>query len=661
MTPPVVAPVELVEHAAFVRRLAFHLLRDDADADDAAQETMLRAIERSPREGGGVRAWLAAVLRNVVRMRRRGDARRVAREAVRARPDGIASAHAVAARAQILRAVVSAIDALPPADREVVLLRHFEGLPPRAIGLRLCVPVATVKSRLVRAHERLRRHLDEGRGGNVEGWRGALGAFVGIDLFHRAAAAAQGAIAVGTATKVAGGVAVVACLAGGAWWLSTRDGTPPRPAEAPAPEAIPAAPGLAGTNRREIATSLAPVSEPAATSGAKPVGPGLLEGPTAEQIKALETAVRQGRIEGVVLVGTGRAKGGRVVLRLDAYGSIADEPRSPSEPVATAQIGEDGVFALGDDLGGFFTLEVAADGYPPIYVSAHAPRGAGSKRLVLVLGDRVVKGRAFDRLGGPAVGVAVLVLPSPKHSAGGTSYAARTTTDADGRYEIGGLATGPYMVSAYLRPDAQTIDRRDAEADGDPSGTTVVNLGSEVAEPLWTGVVRGRDGRGIPGPSTMWLFTPGGSPYVGREIRFDAQGRFSDRVPAGPYAVNVNLLGRTLPRMYPAAERLVLEGDRVQDVTVPGARLSGSLRHADTREPFSPRGEKLYLQPKGAGREGWLGIALGSDGTFATVGVLPGTYEVLGWPTALSDSSGRPVTLEVKDSSPDLQLELYAK
>jgi RNA polymerase sigma factor (sigma-70 family) len=124
MTDDVLPPVELLRHSAFVRRLAFHLLRDDVEADDAAQETLTRALTSPPRPGPGVRAWLAAVLRNVVRMRGRSAARRQRRESTVARPEAVRAADEAMATAEILRLVADAVRGLDPAHREVVMARH---------------------------------------------------------------------------------------------------------------------------------------------------------------------------------------------------------------------------------------------------------------------------------------------------------------------------------------------------------------------------------------------------------------------------------------------------------------------------------------------------------------------------------------------------------
>src|SRR5439155_19684950 len=66
----------------------------------------------------------------------------------------------LAARAETVRAVGEAVASLPEPLRAVVLLRHYDALPPREIAARLGVPVETVYARLKRAHQRLRERLD---------------------------------------------------------------------------------------------------------------------------------------------------------------------------------------------------------------------------------------------------------------------------------------------------------------------------------------------------------------------------------------------------------------------------------------------------------------------------------------------------------------------
>src|SRR5690606_32944349 len=82
MTPPASPPpsapripVEsLLEHGAFLRRLAGRLVRDEADADDLLQDAYRIALESRGSPPATPRAWLSGILRN--------RARRLARDAV---------------------------------------------------------------------------------------------------------------------------------------------------------------------------------------------------------------------------------------------------------------------------------------------------------------------------------------------------------------------------------------------------------------------------------------------------------------------------------------------------------------------------------------------------------------------------------------------------
>ncbi len=121
---------------------------------------MLAAIERPPAAGWELRAWLAGVLRNRNRLQMRRERRRREREQARAAEGWEPSASAQAEQLDLARHILDAVHALQPAQRQVVLLRYFEGLPPREISARLRLPVNTVRSRLRRAIRQLRAKLD---------------------------------------------------------------------------------------------------------------------------------------------------------------------------------------------------------------------------------------------------------------------------------------------------------------------------------------------------------------------------------------------------------------------------------------------------------------------------------------------------------------------
>lgn len=160
----------LLAHGDFVRALAQALVFDSTLADDVAQEAWLMAIEHPPRSPAAGRNWLARVTRSAASKMLIGMSRRRAREHAAARREAIPSADEVIEREATRRRVVEAVLALEEPYRAVVLLRFFDGLPPREIARRLGVPVETARTRLKRALDRLRAKLDAEEGGDRHSW-----------------------------------------------------------------------------------------------------------------------------------------------------------------------------------------------------------------------------------------------------------------------------------------------------------------------------------------------------------------------------------------------------------------------------------------------------------------------------------------------------------
>jgi len=168
-------PQDLLEHAAFLRRLVRTLLADAHAAEDVVQETWTRGLQRPPTRGGDLRAWLARVARNFAYRERRTELRRGARERDSARPEELPPAEATLEHGETLQRVVEAVRALEEPYRAAILARFYEDLPPRAIAAREGVSVETVNTRLKRALAQLRRTLAR----DQRDWRGALGLLAG--------------------------------------------------------------------------------------------------------------------------------------------------------------------------------------------------------------------------------------------------------------------------------------------------------------------------------------------------------------------------------------------------------------------------------------------------------------------------------------------------
>ena len=155
-----VAFAEIYErhHAALYGYLR-KLVGTSDGAHDLTQETFLLAFKSrgSYRGKGAFQAWLYRIATNLARGRFRAAAREPGTAAgdVNSEPaddDGpVASAEAAETR----RAVEAALRRLPMDQREVVLLRHFQGLRFRDIARTLDISESTAKSRLRYALEKL--------------------------------------------------------------------------------------------------------------------------------------------------------------------------------------------------------------------------------------------------------------------------------------------------------------------------------------------------------------------------------------------------------------------------------------------------------------------------------------------------------------------------
>lgn len=165
----------LLANARWVKALAVRLVADDAAADDLAQETWLRALERPPRDATterSLRAWLRRVVERFALQRRRHDEAAASRERAAAAREAQSDVADVVAHAELHRRVVDAVLALEEPYRATILLRFFEDEPPARIAERMHVPQKTVYTRLQRALERLRARFEVERrpGGELHAW-----------------------------------------------------------------------------------------------------------------------------------------------------------------------------------------------------------------------------------------------------------------------------------------------------------------------------------------------------------------------------------------------------------------------------------------------------------------------------------------------------------
>lgn len=161
-------------HLDAAYNLAHCLLRSPADAEDAVQDAYLRAFRAFGQlTGSDIKPWLLTIVRNVC-YRRLQAQRRTGNvisldEAVGSRssfsaiepqltaPQRSPEQAAISASERSLLAV--ALSELPPAFREVIVLREIEELSYQEIADIIGAPIGTVMSRLSRARGELRALL----------------------------------------------------------------------------------------------------------------------------------------------------------------------------------------------------------------------------------------------------------------------------------------------------------------------------------------------------------------------------------------------------------------------------------------------------------------------------------------------------------------------
>jgi RNA polymerase sigma-70 factor (ECF subfamily) len=155
---------QLIALAPRLRRHARGLTRDVAAADDLVQDTLERALRyrwrfrlrAGARWGDGADGLLSWLLTLMHRLRLNGVRRADLVVAADALPDVAAPASDPGLRHDLARA----LEALPEAQRAVLLLVSLEQFSYQEAARVLDVPVGTVMSRLARARERMRQWLD---------------------------------------------------------------------------------------------------------------------------------------------------------------------------------------------------------------------------------------------------------------------------------------------------------------------------------------------------------------------------------------------------------------------------------------------------------------------------------------------------------------------
>jgi RNA polymerase sigma-70 factor (ECF subfamily) len=158
----------LAECGPLAFRVARGVLRNMADAEDVAQEALLRAYRRFDRlrDRARFRGWLVRIAFRIALDRLRSSKRREQRDALWSQPEHQPRALNVedlAASSEFQEHLERALAELPEKFRIVLLLAAMEGHTIEEVAVLLSIPIGTVKSRLFfgkkQLAEKLRCHV----------------------------------------------------------------------------------------------------------------------------------------------------------------------------------------------------------------------------------------------------------------------------------------------------------------------------------------------------------------------------------------------------------------------------------------------------------------------------------------------------------------------
>ncbi|QDV07225.1 ECF RNA polymerase sigma factor SigW [Planctomycetes bacterium Poly30] len=439
----------LLDETEWVRALARRLVDSTHEAEDLAQETMTRALVSPPTDGRSIRGWLSVVLANRLRarLRRPDPALDVARDAA---PAHEPSALETVERAEAHQAVVDAVMSLAEPFRTTVLLRYFEGCGPSEIAALENVPLATITSRLTRAHARLRAKLQDG---DSTAGKGLLGltpllapARGSTSVSLPTLASASLLITMSTPLKLAIASALVALGV----LLSFHDGNPEPalPGETTIVEAEAGPDGIALSDAMEI--SVAGEAARVELNEAAEAVPEAVSDPGSPPVESP-------MLTGIVMRPDGTPAPGATVI-MGGFGALLfiEMKTSPPDFFLSVKTEEDGTFRFEDLPEERTLLTAGCAGFAPSESVVWVPGDATDLHLTLREGGRIY-GSVHRRDGSLARGRKVRLMQD-----GGTMdplgrrLIRFATTDAQGNFDERGLCPGEWGIVSY--PDDEELE-----------------------------------------------------------------------------------------------------------------------------------------------------------------------------------------------------------
>jgi RNA polymerase sigma-70 factor (ECF subfamily) len=154
----------MLPHMDAAHNLARWLLRNEQDAQDVVQEAYLRAFKSfAGFHGSNGRAWLLTIVRNtsytLLKKNHAADFTTTFDEEIHGSGRESVSPATILEHSEDAELIREAMDELPVEFREILALRHQEGLSYKEIADIAQIPPGTVMSRLARARGKLKESL----------------------------------------------------------------------------------------------------------------------------------------------------------------------------------------------------------------------------------------------------------------------------------------------------------------------------------------------------------------------------------------------------------------------------------------------------------------------------------------------------------------------
>jgi RNA polymerase sigma factor (sigma-70 family) len=598
MSSPGSTPLDdLLAEADWLTRLSHHLVSDEDVASDLVQDTWVAALRSPPDASRPPRPWLAEVMRNALRRRRRDHERRSRREERAGQGEPVASpaTDELLERMRLQKIVAERVVALDEPFRTALLMRYYEGRSSADIARALAVPEGTVRWRLKEARDRLRTALDGLHGGERNAWA--------VGLAPAPMAGLKGGLLVGMTKTSAGAVTVAVVLAGALAFWYMRDGSE--------------------HGGRTLSTYLPPES-----------GRGTL------RVFGASERPQGTSVSGRVVTPDGAAAFGSVVTAtLAPAGEAASRARPPERPHAQARAGADGTFRLDNLPPGSYRLVATAEGFAPARSEPIAVASRGPRDVLLELGRGgfVLSGIVQDSGGGPISGAQVLVR---SREAIGV-----TLTNDKGSYGVT-LERGPYTLLASA--DGYAPARSSVELPGETRRDFTLHPGAHVGGR----VVRKDGGQGIAG--ALVRLEPDGRGGRGDETTTVSDGGFTlSGVAPGTYtlsAANGRLVG-----FAPEPVRVGV-AENLQGIVValePAFVIGGTVRDAAGRAVAAAaiRMEDATKMVDMGSLAGTVVASTDSEGRYLVEGVLPGSFRLKAGAAPHAPSRSRVVQIKDADAT----------